>query len=357
MLFRSYVTGGVGARAQWEAFGNPYELPNAQAYGESCAAIGNMMWNWRMLGASGDSKFTDVIERALYNGINSGMSLDGTTYCYRNPLAFDPAFFEGFRGSPNIRNPWYDVTCCPPNLERTFSSLPGYFYSTSKDGLYVHLYDNSSLNWHLEGGTGIKVEQKTNYPWEGTVELTLTPAEPAEFTFFVRIPGWANGASVRVNGKPESSAKAGEYLQLRRSWKPGDQVSLKFPMETVPVATNPRVAEDRGKVAVRRGPMIYCLEQMDQPEGVALADTSILIADRNRYQFRNEYKADMLDGIVVLHHRGGAYEVSSAEEALYAPVNATARKTRPVELTLIPYYVWANRKPSAMEVWVPYLTA
>jgi DUF1680 family protein len=352
-----YVTGGVGARAQWEAFGNPYELPNAQAYGESCAAIGNMMWNWRMLAASGESRFTDVIERALYNGINSGMSLDGTTYCYRNPLAFEPAFFEGFRGSPNIRNPWYDVTCCPPNLERTFSSLPSYFYSTSKDGLYVHLYDNSNLDWHLEDGTGIKVEQKTKYPWEGTVELTLTPAEPAEFTFYVRVPGWANRASLQVNGRGESAAKPGEYLPLRRRWKPGDQVSLKFPMETVAVAANPRVAEDRGKVAVRRGPMIYCVEQLDQPEGVALADTSILVGDRSRTPFRAEYKVDMLDGIVVLYHRGGAYEVSSAEEALYAPVDATARKTRPVELTLIPYYVWANRKPSAMEVWVPYQTA
>ncbi len=138
------MTGGVGARSQGEAFGEAYELPNAQAYGESCAAIGNMMWNWRMLAASGEAKFTDVIERALYNGINSGMSLDGTTYCYRNPLAFDPAAFDGFRGSGNIRNPWYDTTCCPPNLERTFGSLPAYFYSTSKDGVYVHLYDNST---------------------------------------------------------------------------------------------------------------------------------------------------------------------------------------------------------------------
>lgn len=352
-----YVTGGVGARAQWEAFGDPYELPNAQAYGESCAAIGNMMWNWRMLAASGESKFTDVIERALYNGINSGMSLDGTTYCYRNPLAFDPAFFEGFRGSPNIRNPWYDVTCCPPNIERTLSSLPSYFYSTSKDGLYVHLYDNSRLDWHLEDGTGIKVEQKTNYPWDGTVELTMTPAAPADFTFYVRVPGWANGASVAVNGKPESSVKAGEYLPLRRTWKPGDRVSLKFPMETVPVAANPRVAEDRGKVAVRRGPMIYCVEGIDQPEGVALADASIVVGGHGHDEFRSEYKADMLDGIMVLHHRGSAYEVSSAEEALYAPVKSMAPKTRPVDLTFIPYYVWANRKSSTMEVWVPYMTA
>jgi uncharacterized protein len=350
-----YVTGGVGARAQWEAFGDPYELPNAQAYGESCAAIGNMMWNWRMLAASGEAKFTDVIERALYNGINSGMSLDGTTYCYRNPLAFDPAAFQGFRGSPNIRNPWYDVTCCPPNIERTFSSLPGYFYSTSKDGLYVHLYDNSTLDWHLEDGTAIKVQQKTNYPWDGSIALTLTPARASEFTVYVRIPVWADGASVAVNGKPESAVKAGEYLPLRRTWKPADRVSLNFPMQAVQVAANPRVAEDRGRVAVRRGPMIYCMEELDQEHGVALADVSVNFSERSK-EFRNEYKSDLLDGTLVLHHRGGAYELASASEALYAPANPAPRKTRPVDLTFVPYYVWANRQPSAMQVWVPYIT-
>ena len=150
-----YVTGGVGARSQGEAFGDSYELPNATAYGESCAAIGNMMWNWRMLAATGEAKYADVIERALYNGINSGMSLDGTLYCYRNPLGFDPS------SGDQIRNPWYDTTCCPPNLERTFASLPGYFYSTSKDGLFVHLYDNSVLDWHLQDGTGLMVTLKT----------------------------------------------------------------------------------------------------------------------------------------------------------------------------------------------------
>jgi DUF1680 family protein len=154
-----YVTGGVGARSDGEAFGNAYELPNERAYGESCAAIGNMMWNWRMLSASGEAKFTDVMERALYNGINSGMSLDGKMYCYRNPLAFDPATGD------KIRNPWYDTTCCPPNLERTFAALPGYFYSTSQDGVYVHFYDNSEMKWHLPSGTPLVLRQTTEYPW------------------------------------------------------------------------------------------------------------------------------------------------------------------------------------------------
>ncbi|MBV9182382.1 MAG: glycoside hydrolase family 127 protein [Acidobacteria bacterium] len=349
-----YITGGVGARAQGEAFGNPYELPNAQAYGESCAAIGNLMWNWRMLAASGEAKFADVIERALYNGVNSGMSLDGTTYCYRNPLAFDPASFDGFRGSPNIRNPWYDTTCCPPNLERTFASLPGYFYSTSKDGLYVHLYDNSTLDWHLEDGTPVKVQQTTNYPWEGNIRLTVSPPHPAEFTLFLRIPGWAANASVVVNGTVESGVKSGEYMPLRRTWQSGDTVVLSFPMEAEVVASNPRVPEDRGRVAIRRGPIIYCLEAIDQAAGVALADMSINLTERLGKEFESEYRSNLLDGIVVLHHRGGVFQLASAEEALYSPATLNAPKLRPETLTLIPYYVWANRQASAMEVWVAY---
>ncbi len=350
-----YITGGVGARSQGESFGEPYELPNAQAYGESCAAIGNMMWNWRMLAASGEARFTDVIERALYNGINSGMSLDGTTYCYRNPLAFDPSAFDGFRGSPNIRNPWYDTTCCPPNLERTFASLPGYFYGTSKDGVYVHLYDNSVLDWHLENGTPLKIQQRTNYPWSGEVQLTISPAQAADFTLHVRIPGWARHASVAVNGKTVAAEDAGQYLPIQRRWKPGDTVSLSFPMTAEIVASNPRVAEDTGRVAVQRGPIIYCMEQIDQANGNSLSDLSIAVEQKPGNEFQSEYKNDLLDGVEVLHHKGAAYEVSSSQEALYSEASFSARKTRPEDLTLIPYYAWANRQPTPMQVWVPYV--
>ncbi len=207
-----YVTGGVGARSDGEAFGDPYELPNATAYGESCAAIGNMMWNWRMLAATGEAKFADVIERALYNGINSGMSLNGTLYCYRNPLAFDPS------GGDKIRNEWYDTTCCPPNLERTLASLPGYFYNTSSEGVYVHLYDNSLLDWHLENASGLRIRQKTNYPWDGGVEITVAPAEPAEFTLFLRIPGWADNARIAVNGKSVAGADSAPLVRGRHGY-------------------------------------------------------------------------------------------------------------------------------------------
>jgi uncharacterized protein len=306
-----------------------------------------------MLAASGEARFTDVIERALYNGINSGMSLDGTTYCYRNPLAFDPSNYDRARGE-QIRNPWYDTTCCPPNLERTFGSLPGCFYSTSKDGLYVHLYDNSSFDWHLENGLPIKIQQKTNYPWGGEVKMTLNPAQPGDFTFYIRIPAWATGARVVVNGKLVEGARPGEYLPIHRTWKPGDTVALNLPMTTEIVASNPRVSEDASRVAVRRGPIIFCMEQLDQPNGVALSDISIHLSERMGKDFHDEYLATLLDGVVVLHHEGEASETPSASEALYMPASPALPKTRPAKLTLIPYYAWANRQPSQMQVWARY---
>jgi uncharacterized protein len=341
---KMYVTGGVGSRSDGEAFGDAYELPNFRAYGESCAAIGNMMWNWRLLAATGDAKFTDVIERALYNGINSGMSLDGTLYCYRNPLAFDPSTGD------KIRNPWYDVTCCPPNLERTFGSLPGYFYSTSADGIYVHLYDNSELNWGLENGVGLKVAQKTNYPWDGNVEITVTPAEPSEFTFYVRIPGWADHAQVAVNAKDLTGATPGAYLPIRRRWSPGDVIRLKVEVIPQVIEANPRVADDTGRVAIQRGPLIYCLEEIDQPSGISLSDVAVNPGRKPVEQFQTEFRNDLLGGMVVLHHTGAVFERGAAGKALYSRYGNEAR-TQKVPLTFIPYYAWANRQATSMQVW------
>ena len=341
-----YVTGGVGARSDGEAFGDPFELPNARAYGESCAAIGNMMWNWRMLAATGESKFADVIERALYNGINSGMSLDGTLYCYRNPLAFDPSHGD------KIRNEWYDTTCCPPNLERTLASLPGYFYSTSGDGIYLHLYDNSELDWHLHSGVGLKVRQKTNYPWDGRVEIILTPAEPTEFTFFLRIPGWTDSAQVGVHGKAVAGATPGQYLPIRRRWSAGDVIRVQFNMRPQLLEANAQIAENNGRVAVQRGPLVYCLEQIDQPEGVALKDVALNLGPKSNVQFQEEFQKDLLGGIIVLRHAAAEY-VESAERSLYFRYSNEARRSKPLSLTFIPYYAWANRTATPMQVWTP----
>jgi DUF1680 family protein len=342
-----YISGGVGARAEGEAFGEAYELPNARAYGESCAAIGNLMWNWRMLAANGDAKHTDIIERALYNGINSGMSLDGTLYCYRNPLAFDPS------GGDKIRNEWYDVTCCPPNLERTFASLPGYFYSTSSDGIYVHLYNDSELNWYLENGTGLKVTQKTNYPWDGRVNITVAPAQPSHFTFHLRIPGWAQSAQASVNNKPVSGVEPGEYLPIQRKWSAGDVIQLQMEMPAQVIQANPRVIDDAGRVAVQRGPLVYCLEELDQPHGVSLVNIALDLVNTPSENFQSELRTTLLGGVVVLRHVGRAYENDADARALYSGYSGVQTESRQIPLTFIPYYAWANRQATSMQVWTP----
>jgi DUF1680 family protein len=340
---KMYVTGGVGSRASGEAIGEAYELPNAQAYGESCAAIANMMWNWRMLAAEADSRFADIMEQALYNGINSGMSLDGTLYCYRNPLEST---------GEKIRNEWYDTTCCPPNLERTLAALPGYLYTTSARGIYANLFHGSDLNWHLADGTPLRIEQKTAYPWKDTVEFTLTPAAAKEFSFYVRIPAWSASSNITVNGQPVSvPVKSGSYAEIRREWKRGDRVVLKLDMTPRMLEANPLVREDTGRVAVQRGPLIYCLEQPDQLAGLSLFDVYLPVGK----PFVEEFRKDLLGGIVVLRHEGQLPGSPLSDAPLYRPA-ASGRAGNPgrsVDLTFIPYYAWANRGPAAMEVWVP----
>jgi uncharacterized protein len=350
-----YVTGGVGARETGEAFGDPYELPNARAYGESCAAIGVMMWNWRMLAASGDARFTDVIERSLYNGINSGMSLDGRTYCYRNPLAFDPDGDSIDRHTPEgkIRNPWYDTTCCPPNLERTFASLPGYFYSTSDDGIYVHLYDNSTINWRLADGRPFRITQTTSYPWEGNVKIAVDPAAPSEFTLHVRVPGWSQQSSVQVNGAEQPGVQAGAYLRIRRRWSAGDVVELSFDMSTRLLRANPAVNEDRGRVAFQRGPIVFCMEMLDQPDEAHAADMVGYTAHLDA-STTSRYAPDLLDGVMVLEHPGSVAK-GAADASLYFTAGDNQKVAEsPTTLRLIPYYAWANRAPSSMQVWIPF---
>ncbi len=336
-----YITGGVGSRHSGEAFGYPYELPNLLAYAESCAAIGNMMWNWRMLAARGEARFADMLERALYNGVNSGMSLSGDLYCYRNPLEH--------RGDPEdrLRNRWYTTTCCPPNLQRILASLPGYFYSVSPDGLWVHLYHAGTLDWRLHEGMRVALVQRTRYPWEGRIELEIRPERPAEFTLFLRIPAWASGAKLSVNGA-QQPARAGEYAPLRRSWQPRDRVLLGLPLAARLTAANPMVAENWGRAAVERGPLVYCVEQLDHSD-VSIFD---LLLDPAA-GFREEFRPEWLGGVVLLRHKGRAWRNSPTNESLYNRWPQPARPTRPAEITLIPYYTFHNRELTAMRVWMP----
>jgi DUF1680 family protein len=353
-----YVTGGVGARQEGEAFGDPYELPNARAYGESCAAIGNMMWNWRMLAASGDAKFTDVVERALYNGINSGMSLDGKTYCYRNPLAFDPSGDSRYEEDPEgrIRNSWYYTTCCPPNIERTFASLPGYFYSTSNDGVYVHLYDNSQMKWRLQDGRSLEIEQTTKYPWSGDVKIDVRPSASGEFVVHVRIPGWSEVNDVKVNGEQIHGARPGSYLPIRRRWSPNDSIELRFDMSTRLLKANPAVTEDRGRVAFQRGPIVFCMEQPDQLDRERARDFVGYTAHLDA-KTTARFDPNLLDGVVVLEHPGSIGQPAKDSGLYFASSEKGMVQPIPTTLRLIPYYAWANRGSAPMQVWVPYSLA
>jgi len=339
---KMYITGGVGSRASNESFGDPYELPSAEAYAETCAAVANVMWNFRLLALTGDAHYADVLERTLYNGANSGMSLNGTLYCYRNPLASN---------GEKLRNPWYDTTCCPPNIERLFGSLPGYFYAMSRDGVYVNLYDNSELNWHLEDGAGLKITQATNYPWSGDVKLTVNPDKPSTFTVYLRWPAWAASADLQVNGQSIqiSGITRGSFIPISRNWRPGDTITLSFPLQNIPTVANPRAADLYGRLAMQRGPLVYTLEQIDQ-NGVALGDIFI----RPNGQSTAEARKELLGGVTVLKVSGQAAEKPLGEEALYEPLaTAINRAKRPITLTFIPYYAIANREPTPMEVWVP----
>jgi DUF1680 family protein len=345
---KMYITGGVGSQSEHESFGPAYDLPNARAYAETCAAIASFMWNWRLLAASAQARYADVMERALYNGINSGMSLSGTLYCYTNPLESN--------GDREFRNPWYDTPCCLSNIERTFAALPGYFYSTSPAGVYVHFFHASTLNWHLENGTGLKLSQETNYPWGDAVTLKLNPAVPSTFSVFVRIPGWSRKTKVSVDGQPLAGlAKPGEYLEIHREWKPGDMVRVQFDMTPRLTVANPRVRDDVGKVAVERGPLVYCLEQVDLGAETSVFDVDLLQEGPDAGKaFRSEYHADLLGGIVILRHPGVVLRKPSSQEPLYTTFEMGDRASAEnIDLTLIPYYAWGNRGRGPMEVWVP----
>lgn len=346
---KMYLTGGVGSREVGEAIGEPYELPNEQAYTETCAAIGNYMWNWRMLALTGDARFASVGERALYNGALSGVSLTGDRYFYRNPLS---------ALGRTERKIWYDTTCCPPNIQRTLASLPGYFYSTSAEGLWTHLYHNSQLDWQLENGRRISVTQRTDYPWQNVVEFTVSPEAESSFNLFLRIPEWSQRTKVRVNDEAEQEiSKPGSYFALNRSWKPNDRVRLTFDMPVKLTEANPRVRDTYGRVAVERGPLVYCLEGVDGAQPSPF-DVSLLIDENPAQNFTPEFRADLLGGVTVIRAKAVAAATPHAQGPLYRALDQqNSPGGKQTEVTLIPYYAWANRGPSEMEVWLPWVRA
>ena len=338
---KAYVTGGLGARYEGEAFGDDYELPNETAYAETCAAVGGVFWSWRMLCRMGDAKYADAMETALYNGVLAGVSLDGTKYFYVNPLTS--------RGGYE-RADWFDCACCPPNIARLLMSLPGYCYSTSQDSLWVHLYAAGGVRAELPDGQVVEIEVETGYPWNGDVRLKIVEAPDSAVALRVRVPGWCDGATVNVNGRSaQSDAAAGVYCEVKRRWDPGDVVSLSLPMPVRKLSSHPRVTSNYGRAALARGPLIYCIEAVDHP-GIDLLEAALGRLDE--FEIRHDH--ELLDDVTVLHTNGERLAGSTNEEtphrAARSDTNAGAEE---IPITAVPYYTWGNRGAGAMQVWIP----
>jgi DUF1680 family protein len=345
---RMYVSGGLGARYEGEAFGGDYELPNARAYTETCAAIGSVMWNWRMLLATGQARYADLLEHTLYNAVLPGLSLDGQAYFYQNPLEDD---------GKHRRQPWFGCACCPPNVARLLAQLPGYFYSTTDAGdVYVHLYVEGRAQISLPGGGTLTMRQQTNYPWDGDITLAVESVEGRNnFDLMLRVPAWCeSGASLDVNGETQMGTPApGDYIAVRRAWKAGDTIHLRLPMPVRRVASHPYVWENAGRVALQRGPILYCVEQADHPT-IELRDL-VLPPDA---ELTPQLRPDLLGGIVALEGTATLDPPGDGwiENALYQTVTNNASTTsgepKAVPFTAVPYYAWANRKPGRMMVWL-----
>jgi uncharacterized protein len=337
-----YITGGIGAAGGWEGYGPPYRLPNPSAYAETCANIATFLWNSRMQRLELDGKYADVMERILYNGVLSGISLSGDRFFYPNPLA---SFGQ------HERVPWFSCACCPPNVARILTSVPGYFYAATKDRIYVNLFAQGTGKMKA-GGTDVELVQTTDYPWNGDIKIDVRPAREAEFTLAVRVPGWAlnrpvptdlytytePGAaapSLKVNGEPADLNLDKGYALIVRTWKAGDVVELSLPMPVRRVVAHEAVEADRGRVAVERGPLVYCVEGVDnggRVSNLVLPDGAALAA---------EPRPDLLGGIVV---------IIGEAEAVSEKAGKIVSEKKPV--TLIPYYSWANRGRGEMAVWL-----
>jgi uncharacterized protein len=339
-----YVTGGIGAAAGIEGFSAAWELPNLSAYNETCASIGLAFWSLRMFLLHGDSRYIDVLERVLYNGMLSGVSLDGSRFFYPNPLES--------RGN-HERSEWFGCACCPGNVCRMIPSVPGYAFAVSGRRLYANLYMNGSASVDLDGTT-VDISEQTDYPWQGRIDLSLHPRKPFRFELAVRIPGWAREEcfpgvlyrfetssdsvwSVSVNGNPVPGRLAKGYILIDRKWKEGDLVSMNLPMPVRRVTADPRVAADTGRISLERGPLTYCVEWPDAAEGRV---RDLVVDDGTALSAR--FRSELAGGVVTIEGRAKKFSRSDDGSVTHAETDFRA----------IPYYAWANRGPGEMEVWM-----
>ena len=347
-----YLTGGIGALHRGEAFGENYELPNDTAYAETCAAIANVMWNQRMFLLHGQAKYIDLLERVIYNGFLSGVSLSGDLFFYTNPLAFDGVY--KFNRNSSSRQPWFDCSCCPTNVARFIPSLPGYVYAQRDDRLYINLFIGSQGTVEL-AQNAIHLTQETDYPWQGRVKITVAPEQTRAFAIHLRIPGWArhqpvpsdlyrylsesrDPVALRVNGQTVALDLDQGYARIRRAWQPGDVIELELPMPVRRVLSHENIAANLGRVALERGPIVYCAEGIDNGTRVSqlfLPDEAPLEA---------EHRPHTLNGVTIL--RGQAV-------GLYRRQASGGIEYRKQPFTAIPYYAWAHRGVGEMAVWLP----
>ena len=357
---KMYVQGSVGAKGDGERYGNNYELPNASAYNETCAAIANVYWNQRMFLLHGDSKYIDVLEKTLYNGLISGIGLDGKSFFYTNAMQVQLSVAKqnpnGFtNGEVEVsRSGWFECSCCPTNLVRLIPSVPGYMYAQKGTDIYANLFISGSADI-MVGKTRVEMIQQNNYPWNGALVFLVNPSKPAVFNLKIRIPGWARNeaipsdlyyfknnsekkAVITINGLPVDYSIENGYAVLNRNWKKGDKVELDLPMEVKRVVANEILTEDRGKIALQMGPVIYCAEWADNG-----ARTSNIILPAEA-QFTTAFMPELLNGVAVLKTNVLKVEADS----ITGNVQTVKRP-----FTAIPYYAWANRGKWEMQVWIP----
>lgn len=363
-----YITGGLGSRFDGEAFGDPYELPADQCYCEGCAAIASLMWNWRMLLATGEARFADQMERALYNNILAIPALDGRHFFYINPLlvrdskylrlSSNPPPSEAFGAdgtqaylAPTERAAWNEVACCPPNVMRLLASIGHYLATTDGSGIQVHHFAPSELGCELPEGGRVSLEMTTDYPWQGVVKLRVAATTDSPWALSLRLPGWCQGATLKVNTAtiPAPRMEKG-YLVLERTWQAGDVVELDLAMEPVLIASNPRIDATRASLAIQRGPLVYCLEGCDQAEKNALLDVEI----EPHQELQSHWRADLLGGVMVVETDGKILDASAWQGKLYQPVaSLTQPGARSTRLVAVPYFAWGNRGIGPMRVWIP----
>jgi len=337
---RMYLTGGIGPSRHNEGFTFDYDLPDETAYAETCAAIALINWNHRMLQFDGDGKYADIIEQTMYNGFISGVSLAGDHFFYVNPLA---------SAGDHHRTPWFRCPCCPPNLSRTLASLGNYFYSTSEGGLWVHQYAQNSAEISVDGAP-VQLRLVSQYPWDGHIEITVTPESAQEFALHLRIPDWCEEWNLSVNGEPVTGLPVAKgYVTVSRQWQSDDSVVLDLAMPVQAVYANPNVRQLQGRVAIARGPVVYCMEAVDNPEADGILDR-ITLDPAALDDFAVEYLPNLLGGVTVLTGPASVVgETGWDEQTLYR--REQPQVERAVEVTAIPYALWDNREAGEMRVW------